>query len=168
MFLYCIFVKTKTNIMEVSKNRLDRCSNDGNYFEELFKSKVNSSGLKYTEATKQDDWYKHIDCYVNGYGVDVKGNRYLETIWLEHTNVNGNKGWLRGGAKYIAMHIKELDVFSIYHRDDLLDFVNKNVKEKTTNKKDYFKFYTRERWGKKDLIVKVRYSDIVHLERSVL
>ncbi len=150
--------------MNVSKERLNRCSVDGNRFEDLFMEKVISTGLKFKKGTKQDDWYKHIDCYVNGYGVDVKGNRHLNTIWLEYSNVNGNKGWLRGDAKYIAMHIQELNCFSIYNRTDLLKFIESNVKEKTTNKKDYLKFYTREKWGKKDLIAKVRYSDIKHLE----
>tara|TARA_R100001244_G_C5088470_1_gene115782 strand:+ start:41 stop:505 length:465 start_codon:yes stop_codon:yes gene_type:complete len=150
--------------MEVSKTRLKRCSVDGDKFENLFMEKVIKSGLRFTEATKQDDWYRHIDCYVNGFGVDVKGNRHLETIWLEYSNVNGNKGWLRGEAKYIAMHIHELDCFSIYNRVDLLNFVQVNVKEKTINKKDYLKFYTREKWGKKDLITKVKYSHIEHLE----
>jgi len=150
--------------MEVSKSRLHRCSVDGDNFESMFMDKVISLGLKFNKSTKQDDWYKHIDCYVNGYGVDVKGNRHLDTIWLEYSNVNGNKGWLRGEAQYIAMHIHELDCFSIYNRIDLLDFIESNVKEKTTNKGEYFKFYTREKWGKKDLVVKVKYSDIKHLE----
>ena len=150
--------------MEVRKETLNRCSVDGDRFEHLFMNKVISKGLKFTKGTKQDDWYKHIDCYVNGYGVDVKGNRYLDTIWLEYSNVNGNKGLLRGDAKYIAMHIKELDCFSIYNRSELLEFVEVNVKDKTTNKKDYLKFYNREKWGKKDLICKVKYSYIKHLE----
>jgi len=150
--------------MKISRERLNKCSINGNKFEELFKHKIILNGFSFKESTKEDDWYKHIDCYVNGYGVDVKGNRHLETIWLEYSNVNGNKGWLRGEAKYIAMHIAEIDCFSIFNRKDLLDFVESNVKEKTTNKNDYLKFYTREIWGKKDLITKVRYTDIKHLE----
>tara|TARA_R110000744_G_scaffold331459_2_gene436920 strand:- start:659 stop:1123 length:465 start_codon:yes stop_codon:yes gene_type:complete len=150
--------------MEVSKGRLKRCSIEGDKFEELFKQKIISNGLCFEKASNEDDFYKHIDCYVDGYGVDVKGNRHLQTIWLEYSNVNGNKGWLRGDAYYIAMHIAELNCFSIYNRVDLLEFVKLNVKEKTTNKNDYLKLYTREKWGKKDLITKVRYSDIKHLE----
>mgnify|MGYP003626363638 FL=1 len=154
--------------MKVTSERLKRCSIDGNKFEELFKQKVILNGFSFKKSTKEDDWYKHIDCYVNGYGVDVKGNRHLETIWLEYSNVNGNKGWLRGEAKYIAMHIKEINCFSIYNRTDLLDFVKLNVKEKTTNKNEYLKLYTREKWGKKDLLTKVRYSDIKHLELKTI
>jgi hypothetical protein len=154
--------------MKVQKKRLDLCAKDGKYFEKLFKEKVLSNNLKWKEATKEEDWYKHIDCYVNGYGVDVKGNRHLETIWLEHTNVNGNKGWLRGDAYYIAMFIMELNCFSIYKRYDLLNYVNKNTKGECNNTLEYLKFYTRRKWGKKDKVVKVKYDYIKHLELKKL
>ena len=155
-------------MMKVQKKRLDLCAKDGKYFEKLFKEKVLSNNLKWKEATKEEDWYKHIDCYVNGYGVDVKGNRHLETIWLEHTNVNGNKGWLRGDAYYIAMFIMELNCFSIYKRYDLLNYVNKNTKVESNNTLEYLKFYTRRKWGKKDKVVKVKYDYIKHLELKKL
>ncbi len=155
-------------MMKVQKKRLDICAKDGKYFEKLFKEKVLYNNLKWKEATKEEDWYKHIDCYVNGYGVDVKGNRHLNTIWLEYTNVNGNNGWLRGDAYYIAMHIAELNCFSIYKRIDLLNYVNQNVKEESINKSEYLKFYTRKKWGKKDKVVKVKYNDIKHFELKKL
>jgi len=155
-------------MMKVQKKRLDLCAKDGKYFEKLFKEKVLSNNLKWKEATKEEDWYKHIDCYVNGYGVDIKGNRHLETIWLEHTNVNGNKGWLRGDAYYIAMFIMELNCFSIYKRYDLLNYVNKNTKGESNNTLEYLKFYTRRKWGKKDKVVKVKYDYIKHLELKKL
>ena len=157
-----------TNILNVTSERYKICSSDGNKFEELFKNKVLEKKLNYSKSDNKDDWYNHIDCYVNGYGVDVKGNRHINTIWLEYTNVNGNLGWLRGKAKYIAMHIFELDCFSIYLRKDLLKYVNENVFETTENKNDYLKFYTRKKWGKKDMVVKVRYNDIKHLEINKL
>ena len=154
--------------MEVNKSRLKRCEDDGNYFEKLFADKVKQKGLSWKKASQEDDWYKHIDCYVNEFGVDVKGNRHLNTIWLEYTNVNGNIGWLRGQAKYIAMHIDELDCFSIYYRSDLLTFVENNVFEKTKDKNDYLKLYTRVKWNKKDQLVKVKYEHIKHLEIAQL
>jgi hypothetical protein len=150
--------------LKVKESRYSQCKFDGDYYENLFKEKSLSIGLKYKDASKEDDWYKHIDCYVNGYGVDVKGNRHLETIWLEVTNVNGNKGWLRGSAYYIAMFIMELNCFSIYKRTDLLDHIKLNTKEYTEKKTDYNKFYTRKKWGKKDILVKYKYNDIKHLE----
>jgi len=154
--------------MQVNKSRLQRCQVDGDYFEHLFAQKVQAMGLNFQKSSKEEDWYKHIDCYVNGYGVDVKGNRHLKTIWLEYTNVNGNLGWLRGDAKYIAMHINELDCFSIFYRMDLLLYIEKNVFETTDTKQDYLKFYSRVKWGKKDQLIKVKYSNIEHLEITKL
>tara|TARA_R100000935_G_C2834725_1_gene167387 strand:+ start:242 stop:706 length:465 start_codon:yes stop_codon:yes gene_type:complete len=150
--------------MNVTDYRYKYCKKQGKDFEQDFKNRIIKAKLNYKKSTKEDDWYKHIDCYVNGYGVDVKGNRRLETIWLEYTNVNGNKGWLKGDAMYIAMHITELDIFSIYKRIDLLNFIKKNTNGETINKNEYFKFYTRKKWNKKDKIVKVKYNDIKHLE----
>lgn len=150
--------------LEVSYKRYQQCKKDGDYYESLFKDKVISLGLRYNKATQKEDWYNHIDCYVNDFGVDVKGNRHLETIWLEVKNVNGNKGWLQGKAFYIAMFIKELNAFSIYKRLDLLNHIKNNTKEYTEYKKEYNKFYSRKKWGKKDILVKYRYNDIKHLE----
>ena len=154
--------------MKVENNRLEYCSKAGAFFELLFKNLTISKGYNWKDSTKEDDWYKHIDCYINGFGVDVKGNRHLKTIWLEYTNVNGGKGWLRGKAFYIAMYIIELNCFSIYKRKDLLKYINENIKEETTNKADYLKFYSRTKWEKKDKIVKVKYDDIKHLELKKL
>ena len=150
--------------LKVSSKRYNQCKKDGDYFEDLFKDKILDLGLSYRESTIKDDWYKHIDCYVNNFGVDVKGNRHLETIWLELENVNGNKGWLQGQSFYIAMYIIELNKFSIFKRLDLLKYIENNVKKYTEDKKDYNKFYTRKKWGKKDVLVKVKYEDIKHLE----
>ena len=150
--------------LQVTNKRYAQCQKDGNFYEKLFKDKILSLGLTYERSTQKDDWYKHIDCYVNGYGVDVKGNRHLETIWLEIKNVNGNKGWLQGDAFYIAMYIIELKKFSIYKRLDLLNYIKTNTKEYTESKKDYNKFYTRKKWGKKDILVKYKYDDLKQLE----
>jgi len=154
--------------MKVQNDRLEYCSKAGEFFELLFKKLSISKGYVWKESTKKDNWYKHIDCYINGFGVDVKGNRHLKTIWLEYTNVNGGKGWLRGKAFYIAMYIIELNCFSIYKRKDLLKYINENIKDETTNKNDYLKFYSRTKWEKKDKIVKVKYNDIKHLELKKL
>ena len=139
-----------------------------------FQRAARAKGLHVTKSSHTEDRHEHIDYWLamagqeSRWGVDVKGNRHLETIWLEHTNVNGNKGWLRGDAFYIAMFIIELDCFSIYKRTDLLKYINDNVKEESTNKYEYLKFYTRRKWGKKDKVVKVKYDYIKHLELKKL
>ena len=62
------------------------------------------------------------------------------------------------------MHIAEIDKFSVYLREDLLNHIKENTNEYTEDKKEYNKFYTRKKWGKKDILVKYRYEDIKHLE----
>ena len=66
------------------------------------------------------------------------------------------------------MFIMELNCFSIYKRTDLLDHIKLNTKEYTETKTDYNKFYTRKKWGKKDILVKYKYNDIKHLELKKL
>ena len=62
------------------------------------------------------------------------------------------------------MYIVELKIFSIYKRLDLLNYIKANAKDYTESKKEYNKFYTRKKWGKKDVLLKYRYDDIKHLE----
>lgn len=119
-------------------------------------------GHKVTAATRNENIFKHIDFFVDSIGVDVKGNRHLDCIWLELDNVKGNKGWLRGEADYIVFDIVEMSSFCFFKREDLLQYVLDNVTEYTTSK-EYNKFYTRSYWGKKDKLIKVKYEDIEEL-----
>lgn len=154
--------------MKVTSDRYNYCRENGNKTEQLFKDRVQKLGLKYRKASETEDMYWHIDCYVNGHGVDVKGDRYKTTIWLEMQNVRGEDGWLKGRAKYIAMYIVDLDIFSIYNREDLLKYVEENVTRHTDSKRPYHMFYSRTKWGKKDIVTKVRYQDIKHLELKAI
>lgn len=113
-------------------------------------------------SSRLDNIHKHIDFYLNGFGVDVKGNRHLDCIWLELDNVKGNNGWLRGKAEYIVFDVEELGSFCFFKRIDLLNWVLENITE-YTDKKEFNKFYTRAKWGKKDKLVKVKYEEIKHL-----
>lgn len=149
----------------VSKSRWAYSFSEGKKAEERFTQLMVERGNTCIKSSRQDDITKHIDYYVNGIGVDVKGNRHLNTIWLELTNVRGEKGWLRGEAEYIAFDIVELESFCIFRRDDLFAFV-KNISEIAESKNDYMKLYTRE--GRQDVIVKVTYDNIKHLEQQRL
>ena len=81
--------------MQISKNRWNYSFREGTDTENRFKTLLESEGYKVTKSNKQDDIHKHIDFYVNGFGVDVKGKRYTNTIWLEIQNVRGKNGWLK-------------------------------------------------------------------------
>jgi len=147
--------------MTVSKGRYAYSFKQGRDAENRFKNLMESRGHVCVESSRSENIHKHIDFFVDGISVDVKGNRHLETIWLEMTNVKGNKGWLQGEAKYIAFDIKELESFCLFKTKDLFEFVE-GITEIAKDKRDYLKLYTRE--NRKDVIVKVKYSDIEHLE----
>lgn len=148
---------------KVSKGRYQYSFQSGKACEDKFCDLMESRGHTVRASTRAENIYKHIDFFVDEYGVDVKGNRHLDCIWLELKNVRGEKGWLEGEAKYIVFDVVELSSFCFFKTKDLLDYVNENVTEYTENK-EFNKFYTRSKWGKKDVLVKVKYEDISDLE----
>jgi hypothetical protein len=146
----------------VSKHRYKYCFDIGNIAETKFKELVESFGLECTASTKQENMHQKIDFFVKGKGIDVKGNKHLDNIWLEIVNVKGNNGWLYGKSDYIAIEIIELNAFCIFPRYELAEYTNQ-FKQITTDKNDYYKLYTRQ--GRNDVIIKVKYEDIKHLEK---
>ena len=145
---------------QVSQGRYQRSYFEGKKCEDKFVALMEARGHLVTPATRSDNMFKHIDFYVNNIGIDVKGNRHLDCIWLELRNVRGNDGWLKGQAEFIVFDIEELSSFAFFKRVDLLTFVEENVKEYANTKADFMKFYTRAAWGKEDLLVKVRFDHI--------
>lgn len=117
------------------------------------------------KSSVAEDVKKHIDFYVNDESVEVKGNRYLNTIWLELKNVRGEDGWLLCCAKYIVFDVVDIKSFCFYERQDLYDYV-KNISEIAKDKHEYKKLYTRK--NRKDVIVKVTYDDIKHLIKQTI
>ena len=147
--------------MIVSQYRRNYSVSEGNKTEDKFSRLMNSRGNTCIKSSKHDDIYKHIDFYVNNIGIDVKGNRHLETIWVELNNVKGKKGWLRGDAEYIVFDVVELKSFCFFKRDELLEFCS-NITEATKDKTEYRKLYSRK--DRDDLLIKYRFEDIKHLQ----
>jgi len=140
----------------------------GREIEDLFKETVSKRGKEVIKSSLEDDKYKHIDFWVDGVGVDVKGNRTLDKIWLEMQNTRGFDGWLKGEAEYIAFHFHDFNHFKVFRRADLLEFVEENVKGTCKTSKPYLKYYNRGKWEQKDLLVKVNYSHIKHLYHFII
>lgn len=153
---------------KVTAERKAYTKSTGAAYEKLFEKCVLQRGAKVERTSMKVDIEKHIDYYVNGYGVDVKGNRRLDYIFLELVNVKGINGWLRGEADYIAFHFKDLNHFKVFNRVDLLDFVVENVKGITNTSNDFMKYYNRGAWGQKDKIVRVHYDHIKHLDHFII
>ena len=140
----------------------------GRSIEDLFKETVSKRGRKVVKSSLEDDKYKHIDFYVDGIGVDVKGNRKLDKIWLETKNTRGFDGWLKGEAEYIAFHFEDFNHFKVFRRSELLDFVEKNARGTCKTSKPYLKFYNRGKWDQKDELIKVHYNHIKHLFHFII
>jgi len=149
----------------VSGARYRYSFNEGNKAEDKFLKLMLERDNSCVKSSTQDDINKHIDFYVNDIGIDVKGNRHLETIWLELKNVKGDKGWLECCAEYIVFDIIELNSFCFFKRIDLYEYASQFT-EIAKDKKDYKKRYTRK--DRKDVLIKVTYNDIRHLQKQII
>lgn len=138
-----------------------------------FRARCEHLGKTVVKATEDQNKYEHIDFFVDGISVDVKGekkeNRYdkditKELIWLEFKNVKGNKGWMNSNVQKIAFKIGES--YYVFDRKILLKFCNEFIKDRNIyssaiEKKHPGKLYQRP--GKRDLISFLFLKDIIHL-----
>lgn len=138
-------------------------------------------GGKTEPASTDDDMFRHIDLFWTTpkgikVSIDVKGERKNKRgdkdtdnkiQWVEFVNVNGDNGWLRGGADYIAfMHAKEV---LFVRRDRLLEFATAKVRGKEISSdlpKEPYVPYRRN--GRKDVIAKVLRRDLVGLSSFII
>ena len=128
--------------------------------EQAFVYAMNQAGKQVEVSSREQNIEDHIDFFVDGVSVDVKGDRHLDCIWLELRNVNGKYGWLKGKAKYIVMDIKEMNGFVFFLRKDLLRYADQ-FKERTASKEDYYKLLkgnTVERQQTKNLLFRYIFS----------
>ena len=137
----------------------------GKKAEDLFREVMLDRGHEVRESNKKDNIEKHIDFYVNNKGIDIKGNKTRDSIWLELKNVKGKEGWLKGEADFIVFYLVDLKAFSFYKRKDLLRFT-KGIELRTSNKNEYLKIYTRR--NRKDEIIRVKYAHIKYLEQQII
>ena len=88
-------------------------------------------------------------------------NTQDECAWVEGTNVHGNIGWVKGLADYIVF--ERGDCWLAVNREELLNFVQEKLKKNSyaEGKKPY---HVYQRWGKKDKITLVPFTDIEDLK----
>lgn len=125
------------------------------------------------KSTPTEDMKDHIDFWwdspkMGRIGVDVKGIKKKsrqdkevdDTIhWVELLNVQGNPGWIYGKSTYIAFRTKKNILF--VKTAKLQDFANKAVVGKqivNSNPKECYVPY--QRYGRKDMIIKVPTTDL--------
>jgi len=153
---------------KISNSRLEYSFKKGMAHESLFKERCQEMGWNVVKTSVYLD-KKHIDFFVNGKGVDVKTSRNLNSIWLEYTNRFGYKGWLFSNVDILAFFVESEKSFYCFSRVDLLNYVKKNVLEKTSSNLDYNKLYCRgDKYEQKDQIIKVRYTDIKYIKHKIL
>lgn len=135
-----------------------------------FEDYVLSMGWSIEKSPSSEDRARHIDYYVSNpvlkkkISFDVKKSSSSEEIWIEHTNVKGNTGWLRGESDCIAFYLDDTDRrFLVVDRDELLDFWNSVIDDNVTDKKKeaYLRAYQRK--GRNDLIAKITEEDLKSL-----
>ena len=133
--------------------------------EELFRNVMLSQGRDVKMSSKDENMFDHIDLYVDGESYDVKGTKRFDrkyndrddTIWIESTNVKGDKGWLFGKAKYIAFLVR--DEFWVLPRVKLVDYIEKEITCPTVFPiKRYKRWYSRQ--GMRDMVTYVYPRDI--------
>jgi hypothetical protein len=138
-------------------------------------------------ATKYQDIYEHWDVYGILTNVlnkvmkfDVKSAPRLkhsptagimESVWVEGTNVSGNKGWVKGNADYIVFERE--DSWMIVNREKLLALTNQKLKENNYKKgKGNYKkptaYLIHTRVGRRDKVTQVVFDDMKTIEHYEL
>lgn len=136
------------------------------------------------KATKEEDIIQHWDVMVeldetvkNVVKVDVKGLKNDDRFdlypnenihWVEIQNVDGKTGWLYGESDLIAFETE--DYFILVGTKKLRRFLERKmgytkqtIKDiKPKHVKDPYVFFQRK--GRKDIIVKVKTVDLMHIK----
>lgn len=142
--------------------RVEKMISNGAKAEELFLEVMETLKKPIKRSTEEQNKFDHIDFFIGTKSYDVKFRDHVDFVWLEARGNYGYKGWLLGKADYIVMFYGQLQQFVFYKRLDLLNYA-KQFKDKSEQKK-LFHWRTRSKWGRKDLCLLVRKSDIEPLE----
>jgi len=156
------------------------CSAHGHAAETVFRELLKAEGYTVTDATMEEQ-RNHVDFIAtrnnSNTRFDVKARKKIsrqdnnyqdEFVWVEILNVRGDKGWVFGGADFIAFE-REKD-FLIVRRDKLADFIQKtcNLRKQAFHPSEAL--YCRyQRRGRQDCVTLITAEDLVKLtERTIL
>lgn len=150
----------------VSQKRRAYSGSTGRVAEVRFVRAAEELGLDVKKSSHTEDIHEHVDYWLahnnmGRWGVDVKGNNLPDEIWVELKNVQGNAGWLYGGAKIIAFDMPEEGGFSIVDRAELMHYTEDELKDAVmvANKRDAYKQKYRRK-DRQDLITKLNLHDL--------
>jgi site-specific recombinase XerD len=142
--------------------KVKKMISDGSKAEDLFEYVMKMLRRPIKRSSTNQNKYQHIDFFIGDKSYDVKSRRDQNTVWLEAKGIYGHDGWLLGKATYIVIYYIELQEFVFYLREDLVKFARKFTKKSKV--KRYYRWYTRENWGRKDACLLVKKSDLLQLE----
>ena len=127
--------------------------------------------------TKYQDIYEHWD--VEGvlnsvseqrYKFDIKSsgklkysteNKIMKEVWVEGTNISGNKGWIKGNADYIVFERE--NTWFVVNRQELYKLTyNKLSENNFQTGKGVYLIHTRE--NRKDKVTQVLFDDMKTIE----
>lgn len=148
----------------------------GKVEDEVMEITKETFGGEVEKATPYEDMTMHVDFWWDSprrgrIGIDVKGIKKNPNgeeddsfQWLEFQSVNGKKGWLYGEEEYIAFKTFK-DIIYI-KRGVLAEYAeDKRGDKKVVDRRpdEYYIPYTRSKWGRKDITMKVPTSEIREL-----
>ena len=149
---------TYQNKFDVTGN----ASRQGSAAEQVFKESVDNFFDVDITPSNLVEQFKHIDYHCElPMAVDVKSIKDPETVWVELKNVQGKKGWLYGDATHIAFQ-RPLG-FVVVKRLHLLELVEAlvDMDAMVSSPADcLYKLYSRRKWGRKDLLTKIKPTDL--------
>ena len=188
------FTRQPTNTMEpyVPQHFKDTTGinqKEGEGAEMRFKRICGSYGYKVDQATRNENYRQHIDCwvtvvindkYIGRFSVDVKAAKRIarrdrngnfapvqdKLHWVEWTNRGGGNGWVRGHADKIAFGMCD-GSFTIVRRQALEDYIGPIIESKRNyrprNQFDCVNGVLWKRYGNKDEMTMVTTDELYAL-----
>ena len=150
----------------------EQCEKRGIKAEEEFAKLL----IKPVAASRDENIYEHWDLKdINGDTYDVKAMKQYRSSdneatdrlhWIEFQNVDGNTGWLYGGADYIAFETRKWWI--VVSRKDLVAFVEGATRDgkKAQGKPKPYEIYQRN--GRNDRLTILPTVDLLSIASQVL
>lgn len=149
--------------------------------EDRFIAECKKMNLECRKTSKQVDMKDHVDWIITKkgreYKIDIKGikkiNRYdaaeqEDYHYVEIKNVNGDDGWAYGKSDMFAFEI--FNAWIIVLKKDLIKLIEDKVQDEKVDRPAMaiYKKYTREKYGKKDVITLVKTLDLVSISSNII
>ena len=146
----------KFNTVVLPKEYMELGKDAEKRFAERFLKNVRWATL---EEDRNEHWDVEGDMGSGRYKFDIKSSANIDDdrFWIEGTNVNGDKGWIKGDADYIVFERNKS--WFIANRQKLYDWIVKKLEE-NGNKKGSGFYEIHQREGRYDKIVMARCYDV--------